>query len=78
MDGSGNASLAVDEIGTRPTVDRHHGSMAQQTSELHGVTHRLALHGDDAHGRGLLVHHTDGRLVGFDASVGSSSRIARI
>ncbi len=37
--------------------------MAEQSAELHILTHTLPDHGNDPDRRGLLVHHTDGHLI---------------
>ena len=54
---SRNTTYPVHEITATERVDRHHGSIAQKSSELYRIPYLFAHYGNDAHGRRFLVHH---------------------
>ena len=67
MDGRGDSAAAANEFGGGVGVEIHDRSRTKQTAEGDTLTRFFAVGGDDAHSRGLGVHHTDGDLVGNDA-----------
>ena len=61
---SRNTTYPVHEITATERVDRHHGSIAQKSSELYRIPYRFAHYGNDAHGRRFLVHLGDRAIAG--------------
>ena len=54
----------------------HDGSAPQKPAEIDFIPHLLAVCGDHAHRRGLVVDHADGGFVCYDSGNGRSGRIA--
>ena len=73
---SRHSSRAVYEPVAAEGVDWHDGCISQQSSKLYGVAYGLAYDGYDTNGCSLLIHHSYGALVGYDASNGRCLRIA--
>ena len=71
MDGGGDAATTIYESAAAKGTDRHDGGIAQQAAELYTITHFLAHSGDDTHGGGLLVYHSDSRFVSYDTGNGA-------
>ena len=67
VDGSGDASPAPNEFVARKTIDGHHGRMPQKSTELDSIADGLSDDRNDAHGRCLLVDHTDRHLICNDS-----------
>ena len=57
MNGSRDASAAVNKTLTGEGVDRHDGCITQEASKLDGITYGLAHHRDDTDGGSLLIDH---------------------
>ena len=74
---SRNTTYPVHEITATERVDRHHGSIAQKSSELYRIPYRFPHYGNDAHGRRFLVHHAYCGFVCNDARNRRGGRIAR-
>ena len=75
MDGSRDATAQTDEGAGIALGHGDDGRLAQQAAEAHFLAHALAGHGDDAHGRGLVVDHADGHFVGDEAGNGAGRSI---
>jgi membrane-associated protease RseP (regulator of RpoE activity) len=65
LDGGGNAAAEVDEgVAGARVADLHHRRAAEQAAEVDDVAGLGPRHRNQAYGRGLVVDHADGRLVG--------------
>ena len=77
MDRGRDSAYTVHEIGAAELIYRHDWRITQETTEIYGVAYLHSHYRDDAHGCGLLVHHTNGSLIGYDARNGGGWSVAR-
>jgi Zn-dependent protease len=77
LDGGGDAAAEVDErVAGAGIADFHDGRGAEQAAEINHVARLRPRHGDQPHGRRLVVHHADGHLVGDDGGDGFRGGVA--
>jgi Zn-dependent protease len=77
LDGGGDAAAEVDEgLAGAAVADFHDGRRAEQAAEVDHVARLRPRHGNQPHGRRLVVHHADGHLVGDDGGDGFGRGVA--
>src|SRR5713226_676528 len=62
----GNPPAPANELIRREAIHRHDRGAAQQAAELNHLANLAAGHRNDAHGGGLVIHHSDRHLVSDD------------